>query len=202
MQEHSQKFNLPVVAVLTGLAFATGGLFKTLLELYSFGSENFSLTFIAIWFGFLVQSAIGMAVLAFLLRRHYPFYKLWLAGTSAFALGILFPALLLNQFLYALLFFPGLLVGMFFRLFLNRQSEREILLFMITLGFLICQIMVSIFQSDIPGSNWFREHLGPSSAAFFWHMVIDAIIGFFVALGVGLMLRGRSQESSDPAHPG
>lgn len=117
MPEHIPKFNFPVVVILTGFAFAIGGLLKTLLELNLITSENFLLTFIAIWFGFVVQSAIGIAVLAFLLRRHYPCRKLWLAGTSAFALGILLPALLLNQFFYALLLFPGLLVGMFFRLF-------------------------------------------------------------------------------------
>jgi len=193
MQEHTRKFNLPVVAILTGFAFVIGGLFKTFLELY-LGTENN--VFIVIWFGFLVQSAIGMAVLAFLLRRHYPFRKLWLAGISAFALGILFPALLLNQFIYAILFFPGLLVGMFFRLLLNEQSKRESLLFMITLGFLICNIMVSTFQSDIPGSVWLSEHLGPSSVTFLFHMVIDIVIGFFVALGVGLMIRRRNQESN------
>jgi len=176
------------------LLFLIGGFFKTLLKLYLIGLENFSLTYIVTWFGFLVQSAIGMAVLAFLLRRHYPFRKLWLAGTSAFALGILFPALLLNQFLYALLFFPGLLVGMFFRLLLNEQPKQESLLFMITLGFLICQVMVSIFQNNIPGSVWLHEHLGPPSVTFFWHMVMDTVIGFFVALGVGLMVRGGNQD--------
>jgi len=135
-----------------------------------------------------------MAVLAFLLRRHYPFRKLWLAGTGAFALGILFPALMVNQFFYALLILPGILVGLFFRQFLNEHSERKNLLFMTTLGFLVCQIMVLTFQNDIPGSVWLREHLGPSSVSFFMHMVIDAIIGFFVALGVGLMLRRDKQE--------
>lgn len=190
MQEHTPKFNLLLVAILTGFAFVIGGFFKTFLELYLIRSENFLLTFIAIWFGFLVQSAIGMAVLAFLLRKHYPFRKLWLAGTSAFTLGILFPALMMNQFFYALLFLPGLLAGMFFRLLLSEQSE----LFMITLGFLICQIMVSTFQNDIPGSVWLREHLGPSSVTIFFHMVIDAVIGVFVALGVGLMLRRGNQK--------
>ncbi|KJS13835.1 MAG: hypothetical protein VR67_01820 [Peptococcaceae bacterium BRH_c8a] len=195
MEKHTRKFNLPVVAILTGFAFMIGGLFKTFLELYLYlGTENN--VFIVIWFGFLVQSAIGMAVLAFLLRRHYPFRKLWLAGTSAFALGILFPALLLKQFIYAILFFPGLLVGMFFRMLLNEQSKRESLLFMITLGFLICNIMVSTIQNDIPGAVWLLEHLGPSSVTILFHMVIDIVIGFFVALGVGLMIRRRNQESS------
>lgn len=32
MQEHTHKFNLPVVSILTGFAFVIGGLFKTLLE--------------------------------------------------------------------------------------------------------------------------------------------------------------------------
>jgi len=191
MQEHTQKFNLLVVAVLTGFAFVIGGLFKTLLELYLIDSESFILTFIAIWFGFLVQAAIGMAVLAFLLRRHYTFRKLWLAGTSAFALGILFPALLMNQFFYALLILPGLLVGMLFRMLLSERSKRDSLLFMITLGFLMCQIMVSVFQNDIPGAIWLREHFGPSSVTVVWHMVLDAVIGYFVALGVGLVLRER-----------
>ena len=189
MQESIQRFNLPIVAILTGFGFMIGGLFKTLLEWHLFISENSLLTFIAIWFGFLVQSAIGMAVLAFLLRKYYPFGKLWLLGTSAFALGILFPALLLNQFFYALLLFPGSLVGMFFRLFLKERSEQESLLFMVTLGFLICQLITITFQNNIPGSVWLREHLGASSVMFFSHMVIDAVIGFFVALGVGLTLR-------------
>jgi len=181
---------------LTGLVFVFGGLFKTLLELHLIKTESFFLTFIAIWFGFLVQSAIGMAALAFLLRKYYPFVKLWLAGTGAFALGILFPALLMNQFFYALLLLPGLLVGMFFRLLLNEQSEQKSLLFMITLGFLICQIMLSAFQGDIPWSSWFYEHFGPSGVTTFMHMVIDAVIGIFVALGVGLMLRRGGQESN------
>jgi len=194
MQEHTPKFNLLVVTILTGFAFVIGGLFKTLLGRYLISSENYLLIFLNIWFGFLVESAIGMAVLAFLLRRHYPFRKLWLAGTGAFALGILFPALMLNQFFYALLILPGILVGLFFRQLLNEHSERKNLLFMTTLGFLVCQIMVLTFQNDIPGSVWLREHLGPSSVSFFMHMVIDAIIGFFVAIGVGLMLRRDKQE--------
>ena len=64
MLEKTQKFNLPV----TGFAFAIGGLLKTLgICLISF--ESFLLIFLIIWFGFLVDSAIGMAVLAFLLHR-------------------------------------------------------------------------------------------------------------------------------------
>ncbi|KJS10689.1 MAG: hypothetical protein VR67_17570 [Peptococcaceae bacterium BRH_c8a] len=194
MNEPIQKFNLPVISILTGFAFMIGGLLKT-LGIYLIFSESFLLNFIVIWFGFLVEAAIGMAVLAFLLRRHYPFRKLWLAGTGAFALGILFPALILNQFFYALLILPGFLVGFFFRQLLDEKIERKNLLFMTTLGFLICQIMILIFQ---PGNDiciWLREHLGPLSDSFYMHIVIiDAIIGFFVAIGVGLMVRKDKQE--------
>jgi len=124
MKEHIQKFNLPVVTILTGFAVAIGGLLKT-LGICLISSESFLLIFLIIWFGFLLESAIGMAVLAFLLRRHYPFRKLWLAGTSAFALGILFPALMMNQFFYALLILPGFLVGLFFRQFINEQIGQK-----------------------------------------------------------------------------
>ena len=67
---------------------------------------------------------------------------------------------------------------------------------MTTLGFLVCQIMVFAVQNDIPWSSWLYEHFGPMSVTTFMHMVIDAVIGFFVALGVGLMLRRGSQESN------
>ncbi|WP_449241174.1 hypothetical protein [Desulfoscipio gibsoniae] len=196
MNEPIQKFNLPVISILTGSAFMIGGLLKT-LGIFLIFSESFLLNFIVIWFGFLVEAAIGMAVLAFLLRRHYPFRKLWLAGTGAFALGILFPALILNQFFYALLILPGFLVGFFFRQLLDEKTERKNLLFMTTLGFLICQIMILIFQ---PGNGiciWLREYLGPLSDSFYMHIVIiDAIIGFFVAIGVGLMVRNDKQEQN------
>jgi len=194
MKEHIPKFNLPVVTILTGFAFAISGLLKT-LGICLISSESFLLTFLIIWFGFLLESAIGMAVLAYLLRCHYPARKLWLAGTSAFALGILFPAYMMNQFFYALLILPGLLVGFFFRQFLNDQTEGKNLLFMITLGFLICQIMMPTFLiNDTPGYVWLREHLGSSGVSIFLLMVSDAIIGFFVAFGVGLMVRKDKQE--------
>lgn len=65
---------------------------------------------------------------------------------------------------------------------------------MITLGFLICQIIILTFQNDTPGYVWLREHLGSSSVSIFLHMVLDAIIGFFVAIGVGLMVLKDKQE--------
>ncbi|MTI81025.1 MAG: hypothetical protein FH758_09090 [Firmicutes bacterium] len=189
MQKHenTRKFNLIAVAILTGLAFAIGGLFKTLLELH------LNQIVLAIWFGFLLESAIGMAVLAFALRRHYPFLKLWIAGTSAFALGILFPAMIMNQFFYALLILPGFFIAYLFRLFLG--DERGILLFMITLGFIICQMLMYAVQIQMPWFVWLREHFGPLSVTIFIHIIIDATIGIFVALGVGLMLRRRRQQT-------
>jgi hypothetical protein len=196
MQEHTQKFNLPVVAILSGFAFMIGGFFRTFLEWGLITSEDFLSMFLAIWFGFLMESAIGMAVLAYLLRQHYPFRKLWAGGTSAFALGILFPALVINQFFYVLFFLPGLLVGFFLRLLLNEQSERKSLLSMTALGFLVGQILIFATQGDIPWSGWFYEHFGPMSVTTIMHMVMDASIGFFVAIGVGLMIRRGSQESN------
>ena len=41
MQEHTPKFNLLVVTILTGFAFVIGGLFKTLLGRYLISSENY-----------------------------------------------------------------------------------------------------------------------------------------------------------------
>jgi len=195
MQNHKNQFNLIIIAVLASFAFIIGGLPKA-LGICLISSESSLLIFLIIWFGFLLQSATGMAVLAYLLRSHYPARKLWLAGTSAFAMGILFPALLLNQFIYAILFFPGLLVGMFFRQFLNEQHGRESLLIMITLGFFICQILISTFQNNIPGTVWLSEHFGPLSVTIIVHMIMDAIIGFFVALGVGLTILRVNHESN------
>ncbi|SFH15972.1 hypothetical protein SAMN05660649_04112 [Desulfotomaculum arcticum] len=77
---------------------------------------------------------------------------------------------------------------------LNDQTEHKNLLFMTTLGFLICQIMIPTFQNDTPGYIWLGKHLGSSRVSFFMHMVIDAIIGFFVAIGVGLMVRKDKQD--------
>jgi len=195
MQNHKNQFNLIIIAVLASFAFIIGGLPKA-LGICLISSESSLLIFLIIWFGFLLQSATGMAVLAYLLRSHYPARKLWLAGTSAFAMGILFPALLLNQFIYAILFFPGLLVGMFFRQFLNEQHGRESLLIMITLGFFICQILISTFQNNISGTVWLSEHFGPLSVTIIVHMIMDAIIGFFVALGVGLTILRVNHESN------
>jgi len=195
MQNHKNQFNLIIIAVLASFAFIIGGLPKA-LGICLISSESSLLIFLIIWFGFLLQSGTGMAVLAYLLRSHYPARKLWLAGTSAFAMGILFPALLLNQFIYAILFFPGLLVGMFFRQFLNEQHGRESLLIMITLGFFICQILISTFQNNIPGTVWLSEHFGPLSVTIIVHMIMDAIIGFFVALGVGLTILRVNHESN------
>jgi hypothetical protein len=66
---------------------------------------------------------------------------------------------------------------------------------MTTLGFLVGQILI-FATHDIPGTSWLYDHLGPMSVTTIMHMVMDAIIGFFVAIGVGLMIRRGSQESN------
>jgi hypothetical protein len=197
MQQNIKSFNLPRVMILTGFAFLIGGLFKSCLEWYLSqppGSENFLSIFLMIWVGFLVESAIGMAALAFLLRGYYSFRRLWLAGTGAFALGILIPAIMMNQFFYALLIFPGFLVGVFFKLLLKKQSGGRYVLLMTTLAFVVCQVLVMSVRNDMPWFIWIYEHFGTWSVTFLMYMVQDMIIGIFVAMGVGLMLRKGSQE--------
>lgn len=100
--------------------------------------------FMAIWLGFLVEASIGIAALAWLLKGVYPFRKLWLAGTGAFAAGVLFPALLINQFCFTLLVFPGFLIGLFFSKYLHERSGRDFLVLSITLGFLVCQVLFTL----------------------------------------------------------
>lgn len=191
--EPQKKLNLPIIMILTGFAFLIGGLFKTFLEWYmtQIGSSFLQIC-LAIWLGFLVESAIGMAVLAILLRRYYPFIKLWLSGVSAFAVGILISAFVLNQFFYALWILPGILIGLFFSLFLKEKTGKGNLMLMILIGFFICQMLLFFLPYDNSGFIWLYEHLGPWSVPILMHMIEDMIIGIFIALGVGLMLLRKS----------
>ena len=199
MEQQEQRLKLPRLMLFTGLAFMFGGFFRTLLE-QSFlnkapGVETTGLEiFLTIWLGFLIEAVVGMAVLAGLVRKSYSFRKLWLAGTGAFALGILIPALLINQFFYALLILPGVLVGLFLGLLLKERSGRGILILLVTIGFLICQVLVFSVRNDIPWVIWLYENVGDNSVTILMHMIQDIIIGAFVALGVGLMLRNLNKR--------
>ena len=152
LEQQRKQLNLPRLMLLTGFAFVIGGFFRTFMEwLLSQANEGETVLqiLLAIWFGFLVEAAIGMAALTYLLRSVYPPRKLWLAGTGAFALGIFIPALLINQFFYALLILPGLLVGFFFSLLLKEHSSRGIFMLVTTLGFLVCQVLVFLARNDM-----------------------------------------------------
>ncbi len=192
--KQKRQFNLPLLIILSGFAFVCGGFFRTLLEqLLTNERESFIEIFLAIWLGFLIEAAIGMAALAGLLRKSYPFGRLWLAGTGAFALGILIPALVINQFFYALLILPGFLVGWFFVLLLKESSKRGILLLMIISGFLLCQVLMFYIGNNVTWVSWFHENFGPLSVTILMHIAQDLIIGIFTALGIGLMLRGLNE---------
>jgi len=54
--------------------------------------------------------------------------------------------------------------------------------------------MTLTYPNDTPGYVWLREHLGSPGVSIFIYMVLDVIIGFFVAIGVGLMVRKDKQE--------
>jgi len=198
MEQQKQRLNLPRLMLLTGLAFMIGGFFRTLLEWFlSQAAEggNGLQIFLTISLGFIVEAAVGMAVLSYLLRRFYPPRKLWLAGTGAFALGIVVPALLINQFFYALLILPGFLVGLFFELLLRERAGRGILMMLTTLGFILCQMMVFLVHNDMTWVMWLYENIGSFSITILMHMAQNMIIGTSIALGVGLMMRRNSRDS-------
>lgn len=198
MEQQKQRINLPRLMFFTGLAFMVGGFFRTLLEWFlsqaTEGGTGLQI-FLAIWLGFIVEAAFGMAVLSYLLRRFYPFRKLWLAGTGAFALGILIPALLINQFFYALLILPGFLVGLFFSLLLKERSGRGSLVLLTTLGFVVCQVLEFSVRNDMAWTIWLYENVGSFSVTILMHIVQNMIIGASIALGVGLILRRHICES-------
>jgi len=130
-----------------------------------------------------------MAVLAGLLRKAYPFRKLWLAGTEAFALGILIPALLINQFFETTLILPGFLVGLFFSFLLHGGSGRGILPLLITLGFLLSQVLVYAVSNDKCWFIWVHERFGSHSVMMLIDLAQNRLIGVCTALGVSLTLR-------------
>ena len=184
MKTNKFKLNLLKMSLLTGIGFVVGGFFRTFLELTLANQENFLLIFIAIWLGFVVEAMIGMWVLAALLGSIYPFKKLWLAGVGAFAAGIFLPALLINQFFVALLILPGFLTGLFFSIFLREPKGKTTLILSITLGFIICQIMVFSVQNDMAWTRWLYENAGVSSVKIIIDMVMNMIIGSSVSIGV------------------
>src|SRR5690554_6449339 len=127
MQKDRHGFNLLVITAVTGIGFLVGGIVRTLLlqQLVPEGvSVGLSVVIPAVWFSYIVESAIGMAVLAYLFRKHYPFRRLWFVGIGAFALGSLLPAILLNQFFHLLLLLPGTLIALLFDRFLNERVSR------------------------------------------------------------------------------
>jgi hypothetical protein len=200
MEQQKQQFNLPKVMILTGMAFVAGGFFRTLLELlmnHSGQMDSGMQIFLTIWLGFIVEAAVGMAILSYLLRWVYPMRKLWLSGTGAFALGIFITAIMFNQFFYAFMIIPGYLVGLFFGLFLKERSGRKILILMPTLGFLFSQISGYIlFNNNRAWVIWLYNNIGNLRVTILGNMVQDMIIGIFIALGFGLMMRRNIQDKS------
>ena len=200
MEQQKQQFNLPKVMFLTGMAFVTGGFFRTLLEFlmdHSGQMPSGMQIFMTIWFGFIVEAAVGMAVLSYLLRGVYPMRKLWLSGTGAFALGIFITAIMFNQFFYAFMIIPGYLVGLFFAQFLKERSGRKILILITSMGFLFSQISgYIIFSNNRAWVTWLYNHIGNLSVTILAHIVQDMIIGIFIALGFGLMMRRNIQDKS------
>lgn len=197
MEQQRKQLNLPRLMLLTGFAFVIGGFFRTFMEwLLSQANEGETVLqiLLAIWFGFLVEAAIGMAALTYLLRSVYPPRKLWLAGTGAFALGIFIPALLINQFFYALLILPGLLVGFFFSLLLKEHSSRGIFMLVTTLGFLVCQVLVFLARNDMAWTIWLYENAGYYSVTILLQMVQNMIIGASMALSAGLMINNLKKN--------
>lgn len=184
METNIFKLNLLKLSLLTGIGFIFGGFFRTFLELTLASHENFLLIFIAIWLGFVVEAMIGMSVLAALLRSTYPFKKLWLAGVGAFAAGIFLPALFINQFFVALLILPGFLTGLFFTIFLREPKGKTALILSLTLGFIICQIMVFSVHNDANWTMWLYENVGENSVMIIVDMVMNMIIGISVSIGV------------------
>lgn len=189
MDQNKKEFSLLKVVLLTGLAFVIGGFFRTFLELTLAREGKFLLIFIAIWIGFLVEAVVGITVLASILRGVYPFKKLWMAGVGAFAAGILVPALIINQFFVILLILPGFLIGLFFSMFLNERSGRIGLILSITLGFLLCQILIYSASNDMDWMIWIYNNIGENSVKILMDIVMNFIIGVSVAVGIGFMVR-------------
>lgn len=189
METNIVKPNLFKLSLLTGIGFVFGGFFRTFLELTLTRQENFLFIFIAIWLGFVVEAIVGMWVMAVLLRNTYPFKKLWLAGVGAFAAGILLPALFINQFFVALLILPGFLTGLFFSIFLREQKGPATLILSITLGFIICQILVFSVRNDMAWTMWLYENAGENSVKIIIDMVMNMIIGISVSIGVWYTIR-------------
>lgn len=193
MEQNKKELHLLKVSFLTGVAFIIGGFFRTFLELTLAREENYFFIFVAIWIGYLVEALFGISVLAWLLRRVYPYKKLWLAGMGAFAAGILIPALLINQFFVILLILPGFLIGLFFSMFLNEPSGRRGLILSITLGFLLCQVLVFSVRNDMDWTLWLYDNVGANSVKVLMDIIMNMIIGVSVAVGIGLMVRRRKE---------
>lgn len=172
------------LSLLTGIGFVVGGFFRTFLELTLTSQENFLLIFIAIWLGFVLEAMVGMWVLATLLKNTYSFKKLWLAGVGAFAAGIFLPALFINQFFVALLILPGFLTGLLFSIFLYERKGRTTLILSITLGFIICQIVVFSIRNDMAWTMWLYENAGENSVKIIVDIIMNMIIGISVSIGI------------------
>ena len=199
MEEQERTPNLVMVMVLTGFAFAAGGLFRSLAE-WILGRSGYSESILpialAIWTGFMAEAAIGMAVLSHLLRDLIPFSRLYRMGLGAFAIGILIAAFTVNQFFLALLLIPGIFVGLAFALLAGKGGGRGILFGMVLLGFALCQVLfISVWGNDNL-SVWLSELVGPYMLMFLMNAVMDFLIGAFVALGVFLMLQRRRREDN------
>lgn len=194
MQTNKVPLNLLKLTLLTGIGFVIGGFFRTFLEITLTSQENFLFIFIAIWLGFLVEAMIGMWVLATLLRNVYSFKKLWLAGVGAFAAGIVLPALFINQFFIALLILPGFLTGFFFSVFLGEQERRMILLASLTVGFIVCQILVFSVRNDTAWAMWLYENVGENSVKIIVDMAMNMIIGLSVSIGVWYTLNRQIEK--------
>lgn len=194
MQTNKVSLNLLKLTLLTGIGFVIGGFFRTFLEITLTSQENFLFIFIAIWLGFLVEAMIGMWVLATLLRNVYSFKKLWLAGVGAFAAGIVLPALFINQFFIALLILPGFLTGFFFSVFLGEQERRMILLVSLTVGFIVCQILVFSVRNDTAWAMWLYENVGENSVKIIVDMAMNMIIGLSVSIGVWYTLNRQIEK--------
>lgn len=194
MQTNKVSLNLLKLTLLTGIGFVIGGFFRSFLEITLTSQENFLFIFIAIWLGFLVEAMIGMWVLATLLRNVYSFKKLWLAGVGAFAAGIVLPALFINQFFIALLILPGFLTGFFFSVFLGEQERRMILLASLTVGFIVCQILVFSVRNDTAWAMWLYENVGENSVKIIVDMAMNMIIGLSVSIGVWYTLNRQIEK--------
>lgn len=197
MQEQNQTSSLVRTMVLTGLAFAAGGLFRSLTE-WLFGQSGYTESLIpivlTIWIGFMVEAAFGMAVLAHLSRDRISFRRLYLMGLAAFAIGILVSAVMVNQFFLALLTIPGIFVGLAFAILAGEGRGRGILFGMVLTGFILSHILFVAVWSNDALSVRLSEQVGPYTLMVLMNAAVDFLIGAFVALGVFLMLQRRRQD--------